>query len=67
MIRPEHLLTPAEAAGKLCVRANTLCAWRAKGTGPAYYQIEGRVYYTQHDLDAYLSSVRHNGKDHNGR
>ena len=67
MIKPEHLLTPVQAATRLCVKANTLCAWRIKGVGPAYYHIEGRVYYTQHDLDAYLSSVRHHGKTNDGR
>jgi hypothetical protein len=51
----DHLLPTNEAAKYLGgYSSSTLDWWRWKGRGPRYIKIEGRVFYRQSVLDAYL-------------
>lgn len=46
------------AAEKLGVASQTLCNWRHKRKGPAYYKIGDRVYYSREDIDRFIKSGR---------
>lgn len=51
----QPLMTTAEAAAYLSFPEATVKAWRARGTGPAYVRINGRVVrYRMSDLDAWV-------------
>ncbi|MEO7937735.1 MAG: helix-turn-helix domain-containing protein [Burkholderiaceae bacterium] len=45
------------AAAYLGLKPTTLRAWRARGTGPAYYRA-GKVWYRVVDLVAWIESRR---------
>lgn len=47
------------AAAYLGVSARTLRRWRMQGTGPAFYKVGGRVWYTLSDLAIYVGDCRH--------
>ena len=51
------LKTPG-AATHLKTKPRNLSRWRARGVGPPYFRIEGRVFYRPVDLDAWLESCR---------
>lgn len=61
-----NLLTSRQAADRLRIKKNTLCEWRRKGQGPAYYQLGGRIYYAAHDVDSYIARARRPGRDTRG-
>ena len=44
------------AANYLGEHSKTLGRWRAKGRGPRYVRLEGRIRYTQQDLDAFVAA-----------
>ncbi len=48
--RVSDLLAPEQVADNLGVTTKTLANWRARGTGPRYVRVAGRIYYT---LEAY--------------
>jgi hypothetical protein len=51
-------LLPA-AAGKYVSRSTSaLKTMRYRGIGPVYHKINGRVYYSRDDLDAWIASGR---------
>lgn len=52
----ETRLDSREVAKRLNVAPYTIKSWRRKGVGPAYTKIEGRVYYTETQIAAYLQS-----------
>jgi DNA-binding transcriptional MerR regulator len=51
--RVSDLLSPDRVAELLGVTTKTLANWRARGTGPAYVRVAGRVYYTHEAYAAY--------------
>jgi hypothetical protein len=56
-LRPA-VLTPAEAAAYLNIKASTLKSWRAKGVGPVFVKRAARLIgYTPAALDAYLAQT----------
>jgi hypothetical protein len=36
----------------------TLASWRAKGRGPEFYKVGGRVFYDDTDVDRWVHSQR---------
>lgn len=54
----ESYLEPRAAANFIGVGHSTLAKWRAKGQGPRWYKIAGRVRYDVADLKAWLQSER---------
>lgn len=58
----EKMLTPTEAANQLQVSTSLLGQMRYRGVGPRYVKVSPRkVFYRQHDLDAYVESVSRQG------
>jgi hypothetical protein len=55
---PSTRLTPEEPAQRLGVAKQTAAGWRAKGVGPVYVKIAGKVFYFASDIDAYIQSCR---------
>jgi hypothetical protein len=52
-------LREAGAAERIDGSVETLRYWRKRGRGPAYYRIEGKIYYDPSDIDLWLSQCRH--------
>jgi hypothetical protein len=52
-------IRPKKASEYLGVSLRTLEDWRAKGRGPTFTKIVGKVYYEVADLDAFIESGRH--------
>ena len=48
----------AAAAEKIGVVKQTLCNWRFKSKGPAYYKVGDKVYYTDEDLEKFVEAGR---------
>ncbi len=48
-------MNPKNAAVYLGQAEKTLAMWRSKGTGPQFIKPNGRVFYYQEDLDAWLT------------
>jgi hypothetical protein len=53
-----ELIPDAEAANILGQKPETLAVWRCKGTGPVYYKVGRRIFYTRPDINAYVVSRR---------
>jgi hypothetical protein len=53
-----ELIPDAEAAEILGQKPDTLAVWRCKGTGPAFYKVGRRVFYTRSDINAFVVSRR---------
>lgn len=52
---------PVDTAGASLatgVPARTLQRWRCTGTGPPYYRLNGRVYYSPGELAAWMAERR---------
>ena len=56
-VDPEELLSSAEVAQMLRVKASTLMAWRSDGRGPKFLKIGRLAYYRRSDIRAYLGSL----------
>ena len=54
-------LSRREAAAYLKRQPSTLAVWAARGQGPRFININGRVEYTLGDLDEYRASSRRTG------
>ena len=50
------LLSPEEAAEMLGLSPGTLANWRYSGTGPAYYKLGRKVFYSRKDIKKWLRS-----------
>lgn len=57
-------LTPAEVCSRWCNRITekTLANWRAKGEGPHYTKIGGRIAYPLYKLEEYERGRTRRGK-----
>lgn len=55
VVDPLGRCNPANAARILDKSVQTLANWRTAGTGPAWFKINGRVYYRYDDLVAFGS------------
>jgi hypothetical protein len=55
-----RLMGPKQAAYHLGVSVRTLEDWRTSVPmkGPAFFKMEGRVYYKEEDLDIFLDACR---------
>jgi hypothetical protein len=58
----EKHITQAELARRWRISPRTLERWRARGTGPAYLKIGGRVVYRQIDVAAFENRRRETGE-----
>jgi hypothetical protein len=47
------LLAPNQVAEALGVTTKTLTNWRARGMGPGFVRIAGRIYYPRAAYDAF--------------
>jgi hypothetical protein len=56
-----ELLKPRSTAAIVGCHLNTLAQWRAKGKGPAFFKIGGRVVYPARALASYLSQCAERG------
>ena len=54
----EQYLTTSEVSQRLSVNVRTLERWRQNHTGPAYAKINGRVLYSQRDIEAWFDENR---------
>lgn len=54
MAAPQQLLSPSQAAVRLCVAPSTLAKWRVTGAGPTFTKVGARVFYDQADLFEWL-------------
>jgi predicted site-specific integrase-resolvase len=54
----KKLLKPADVADRFCLSVRTLANWRSRGEGPKFIKINGRVRYSQEDVDAYEKKAR---------
>ena len=52
------LLTTAQAASLLHIKATTLRKWRVRGVGPAWVKLGGAVRYLITDLDTYVDQAK---------
>lgn len=55
---PTVLLTPEDAAQRLCVSLSTLAKWRLTGSGPYYIKLGGRIRYTVDDIEEFITLAR---------
>jgi len=55
---PQPMLTQGQVAEMLNVSAKSVENWRLKGTGPAFYRIEGQVRYEIRDVRAWKRQRR---------
>ena len=56
---PRRLMPPPAAGQYLGGTATqTLAKWRCQGSGPEHYNINGRIFYDQADLDRYIEERR---------
>ena len=56
--RKSQLLTTAEAAEHLRLKAHTLENMRWQGTGPPFLKLGGRVFYHRADLKQWCDQAR---------
>jgi predicted DNA-binding transcriptional regulator AlpA len=52
---PPDWLDPSEAGTYLGRSTQTLWRWRARGEGPPYHRLVGRIRYRQADVDRWLA------------
>jgi hypothetical protein len=57
-VKSDPLLTEAQAAEKIIAEKATLTKWRARGRGPAYLKLSGKIRYLLSDLEAFIKSSR---------
>ncbi len=55
-ILDEPLISEAEAAKQIHLKAGTLGAWRHRGEGPAFVRVGKLVFYRPSDIRAWLLS-----------
>lgn len=54
---PDDLVTPREAALRICVGVGTLAKWRVSGKGPPFLKRNRRcVLYYKRDVDTFLET-----------
>jgi hypothetical protein len=54
--RSSELITPAQAADLLRVRAKVLERWRGTGEGPAFVRLSSKtIRYRREDIDAFVA------------
>ena len=51
-------MSTAELARFLGVPRQSLYAWRAKGTGPAWYRVGRAIRYKEQDVEAWIEAQR---------
>ncbi len=51
-------LTEVQAAEYIAAKPQTLRVWRARGTGPAYHKLSGKIRYAVEDLDDFIAKSR---------
>jgi predicted DNA-binding transcriptional regulator AlpA len=49
-------LDPSEAGAYLGRSTQTLWRWRARGEGPPYHKLVGRIRYTRADIDRWVAA-----------
>jgi hypothetical protein len=52
------ILTEREAADRLYAKPPTLTKWRARGRGPAYLKLSGKIRYRLSDIEKFIESSR---------
>lgn len=52
----QKLLTAAETAAWLGLKAPTLTNWRYRGIGPRFVKVGGRVMYAETDVSAWITA-----------
>ena len=53
----DNLLTPAQVASKLCVKVQTLAAWRTtKKYSLSYVKVGSKILYRQSDVQSFIDS-----------
>jgi hypothetical protein len=57
-----ELLTPADVATILSLKAGTLAVWRRKNQGPPWLHIGSRVFYPARELHRWLHAQPHGGE-----
>ena len=51
-------MTPKQVADRIGVRQETLYNWRRARTGPAFYKIQGHIYYKPADIENWIAAQR---------
>lgn len=59
---PAPLVSEEELAKRWLKSVRTLQRWRRAGSGPAFLQIGGSVFYRASDIVAFEESSRHDGR-----
>ena len=54
----DTFIPDAEVAAMLKVTPAATAAWRCKGTGPHFYKVGRRVFYTKRDIQTWLATRR---------
>jgi hypothetical protein len=56
-VLPDDLLDAREASRYCKLAMTTMSGYRWKGGGPVYFLVGRRVFYSQRDLDAWMTSI----------
>ena len=56
--RSRRFLTPGELAEEWATSTRSLARLRAKGEGPAYHRLAGRIRYARSDVDEWMAACR---------
>lgn len=54
-VLPDDLLNADEAAAYVGAAKATMQGWRWKRTGPPFYTVRSRVYYSRAELNEYIT------------